>query len=108
MRKATAVIGAMLLVGAGALFVWAAESSAQPGNNGQSEVQRGFDIAPVPLNLSGKNRSLVGQGSYYVNGVSDCIGCHTAEGGGYLGGVSRSGRSSAGISRRTSRGIPPV
>jgi hypothetical protein len=41
------------------------------GNNGQSEVQRGFDIAPVELDLAGKNRSLVGLGSYYVNGVSD-------------------------------------
>ena len=56
------------------------------GNNGQSEVQRGFDIAPVPLDLAGKNRSLVGLGSYYVNGVSDCIGCHTADAGEYLGG----------------------
>jgi hypothetical protein len=56
------------------------------GNSGQSEVQRGFDIAPVPLNLDGKYRSLVGLGSYYVNGVSDCIGCHTANEGQYLGG----------------------
>jgi hypothetical protein len=56
------------------------------GNNGESEIQRGFDIAPVLLNLDGKNRSLVGLGSYYVNGVSDCTGCHTADGGQYLGG----------------------
>ena len=56
------------------------------GNGGESEVQRGFDIAPVPLNLDGKSRGLVGLGSYYVNGVSDCIGCHTTDGGGYLGG----------------------
>src|SRR6266550_1855995 len=48
------------------------------GNGGESEVQRGFEIAPAPLNLAGKNRSLVGQGSYLVNGPSDCTGCHTA------------------------------
>src|SRR5262245_48476137 len=54
-------------------------------NNGESEVQRGFDIAPVPLKLKGLNRSLVGQGSYYVNSLSDCVGCHTGATG-HLGG----------------------
>jgi hypothetical protein len=41
-----------------------------------SEVQRGFDIAPVPLNLKGKNRALVGLGSYIVN-TGGCNDCHT-------------------------------
>ena len=45
--------------------------------NGESEIQRGFQIAPVPLNLGGKNRGLVGLGSYLVNGPMDCTGCHT-------------------------------
>jgi hypothetical protein len=49
----------------------------QQGNQGQSEIQRGFDIAPVQLDLTGKNRSLVGLGSYLVNGPGDCLGCHT-------------------------------
>ena len=43
-----------------------------------SNIQRGFDIAPVPLNLEGKNRALVGLGSYIVNGPSNCSDCHTA------------------------------
>jgi len=47
------------------------------GDGGESEILRGFQIAPVPLNLAGKNRSLVGLGSYLVNGPSDCLGCHT-------------------------------
>ena len=47
------------------------------GNGGESEIQRGFEIAPVPLNLAGKNRGLVGLGSYLVNGPMDCLGCHT-------------------------------
>jgi hypothetical protein len=47
------------------------------GNGGQSEIQKGFAIAPAPLNLSGKNIGLVGLGSYLVNGPMDCIGCHT-------------------------------
>ena len=44
----------------------------------ESKIQRGFDIAPVPLNLHGKNRALVGLGSYIVNAVGDCNGCHSA------------------------------
>ena len=71
-RISVAVCAAVLLVAG-------TNSPAQgQGDGGESEVQRGFKIAPVPLNLEGKNRSLVGLGSYLVNGPSDCIGCHTA------------------------------
>jgi len=44
----------------------------------EARVHRGFEIAPVPLDLVGKNRSLVGLGSYIVNAVGDCNGCHSA------------------------------
>ncbi len=44
----------------------------------ESRIQRGFEIAPVPLNLQRKNRALVGLGSYIVNAVGDCNGCHSA------------------------------
>ena len=44
----------------------------------ESRVHRGFEIAPVPLDLVGKNRNLVGLGSYIVNAVGDCDGCHSA------------------------------
>jgi hypothetical protein len=49
------------------------------GNEGHSDsrIARGFEIAPVPLNLEGKNRALVGLGSYIVNAVGDCNACHT-------------------------------
>ena len=47
------------------------------GNNDQSRIQRGYQINPVPLNLKGKNRALVGLGSYIVNGQGDCNSCHT-------------------------------
>ena len=46
--------------------------------NEESLIQRGFDIAPVPLNMEHKNRALVGLGSYIVNAVGDCNGCHSA------------------------------
>src|SRR6266550_303116 len=43
----------------------------------KSEVKIGFEIAPVPLNLKGKNRDLVGLGSYIVNAQGGCNDCHT-------------------------------
>jgi hypothetical protein len=45
-----------------------------------SRVRIGFKIAPVPLNLDGRDRVLVGLGSYLVNAAGDCNGCHTAGG----------------------------
>lgn len=45
-------------------------------DNDESLIQKGFDIAPVPLNLKGKNRALVGLGSYIVN-TGGCNDCHT-------------------------------
>jgi len=44
------------------------------GDNSDSRIEQGFDIAPVPLNLEGKNRALVGLGSYIVNAQGDCNG----------------------------------
>jgi hypothetical protein len=41
-----------------------------------STIQRGFDINPVELNLKGRNRALVGLGSYIVN-TGGCNDCHT-------------------------------
>ncbi len=50
------------------------------GGSDESLVHIGYEIAPVPLNLTGKDHSLVGLGSYLVNAVGDCNGCHTAGG----------------------------
>ena len=47
-------------------------------DDSESKIQRGFAIAPVHLNLAGKNRAQVGMGSYLVNAVADCNGCHFA------------------------------
>ena len=43
----------------------------------QQEIRKGFVITPVPLNLQGKNRNLVGLGSYIVNAQAGCNDCHT-------------------------------
>ena len=65
-----------------ALAVTLAHSSkgkaASGGDHTESKVQSGFAIAPVDLNLAGKNRAQVGLGSYLANAVGDCNGCHHA------------------------------
>ena len=43
----------------------------------ESKIRRGFSLAPVELNLRGKNRALVGLGSYIVNAQGGCNDCHT-------------------------------
>ena len=47
-------------------------------NGNDSRIQRGLDIAPVHLDLEGKNRALVGLGSYIVNAAVPCNECHGA------------------------------
>ncbi len=44
----------------------------------QAKILKGFQIAPVPLNMVGRDASLVGLGSYIVNANGDCNGCHSA------------------------------
>ena len=43
-----------------------------------ARIRRGFEIAPVQLNFDKKDYRLVGLGSYLVNAVGDCNGCHSA------------------------------
>jgi hypothetical protein len=74
---AVAVFG--LVVGV-AMFGTSVTSHAQGASTtkGVSPIERGFEIAPVPLNLDGLNPSLVGFGSYIVNAHGGCNDCHTA------------------------------
>lgn len=41
-----------------------------------AKIRKGYAISPVPLDLAGKNRALVGLGSYIVN-TGGCNDCHT-------------------------------
>jgi hypothetical protein len=58
----------------GSLFLGAQGVLAQV--DGQSRIQIGYTISPVPLTLDGKNPALVGLGSYLVNGPGACNSCH--------------------------------
>jgi hypothetical protein len=60
--------------------------AANGDDDSESKIQRGLAIAPVKLNLVGKNRAQVGMGSYLVNGVGDCNGCHAGPAGEFADG----------------------
>jgi hypothetical protein len=75
MLNTAAVFVAVVLIGSlGSI----SRAQADDDNGDEARIRRGFEIAPVPLNLEDKNRALVGLGSYIVNAVVDCNGCHSA------------------------------
>ena len=51
---------------------------ADSSDSDQRLAAIGLRIAPVALNLAGKDPTLVGLGSFIVNAQSDCNGCHTS------------------------------
>jgi hypothetical protein len=69
-RKAIAIVFSTTLLGLGTV------RAADDGGD-ESKVKHGFEIAPVTLDLRHKNRALVGLGSYIVNAVVGCNGCHS-------------------------------
>jgi hypothetical protein len=74
LRTATAFAAVVLMGSLGSI----SRAQADDDNGDEARIRRGFEIAPVPLNLEDKNRALVGLGSYIVNAVVDCNGCHSA------------------------------
>jgi hypothetical protein len=67
-----------VLVGFGALSgISRALADDDDAYREQSKIRRGFEIAPVLLNLRHKDPELVGLGSYLVNAVGSCNMCHS-------------------------------
>jgi hypothetical protein len=85
-----------------------------PGEAGASIIisataKHGLDISPVPLNLvglTGDQIEQVGQGSYIVNAIADCGGCHTSDPTKFLGGGVQFGGGGAPFTV-TSRNLTP-
>jgi hypothetical protein len=79
MNKASK-IGSTLALVAAAVATASVMAHDNGGDNdyGAHIVKRGYQVVPpgVKLNLQGKNRALVGLGSYIVN-TSGCIDCHS-------------------------------
>jgi hypothetical protein len=65
----------MVAVMVGGVSAW-----DRDGDEERVKIERGFQIAPVPLNLENKNRDLVGLGSYIVNAQAACDDCHSPTG----------------------------
>ncbi len=79
--KTTGVIAAFVAIVVAGMVTSSRRVKAHEDDDnegGESRIHRGFEIAPVPLDLVGKNRALVGLGSYIVNAQGDCNGCHSA------------------------------
>ena len=74
-RNLILAVGIAVAVAVGILLLGRQGVLAQV--DGQSRIQIGYAISPVPLNVEGKNPALVGLGSYIVNAQADCNGCHT-------------------------------
>ena len=70
-----AVFAGILLAG---VVISSTRARAHDQDDEDSKVRIGFEIAPVKLTLAGKDRELVGLGSYIVNAQADCNGCHSA------------------------------
>ena len=81
--QAVAVVSTVLGIAVMGVVLGGRRVKADDDNNDQGtndqKVQIGFQIAPVKLNLRGKDRDLVGYGSYIVNAQADCNGCHTSD-----------------------------
>ncbi len=77
------LFGALVPIGLGLLTLAGCGNESQGSATGSQNdidperVERGLTISPVPLNLEGKDRNLVGLGSYIVNAVGACNDCHT-------------------------------
>ena len=78
------VVALVAILLAGMITTTRRVQAQDEGNSDEDQlVHIGYAIAPVPLNLEGKNpeqRRLVGLGSFIVNAQADCNGCHTAGG----------------------------
>ena len=82
MKRLTWISATAVAAAVGLSFLGAARSDDGHGSKGDdqseaSKIRIGYNIAPVALNLRGKNRALVGLGSYIVNAQGACNDCHT-------------------------------
>jgi hypothetical protein len=57
----------------------ASKAHADDSDTDQNLAVIGLNIAPPFLNINGKDPTLVGLGSFIVNGTADCNGCHGSD-----------------------------
>jgi hypothetical protein len=75
--KGSAGLSLALALSAVAIPSQADDKRHDSNKRSENRILTGFNIAPVKLNLRGKNLALVGLGSYIVNAQGGCNDCHT-------------------------------
>jgi hypothetical protein len=76
------ILATLMLLGVAAivlLMVNLVKGNARGDDDFVRRAQIGLRIAPLPLDLKGRDVELVGYGSYLVNAVVDCNGCHSIQ-----------------------------
>jgi hypothetical protein len=76
------ILATLMLMGVTAfalMMVTNGKGNARGDDDFESRALIGLRIAPLPLNLKGRDAELVGYGSYLVNAVVDCDGCHSIQ-----------------------------
>jgi hypothetical protein len=76
------ILATLMLPGVAAfalMMVNIGTGNARGDDDFERRAQIGLRIAPLPLNLKGRDAELVGYGSYLVNAVVDCNGCHSIQ-----------------------------
>ena len=76
--KATLVVAAAGIIVLAGMRLFPPKVHAGETDSVQELAAIGLKIAPVKLNMTGKDSTLVGYGSYIVNAQADCNGCHTS------------------------------
>jgi hypothetical protein len=85
MRHFRFLVASVCTLSLGVLAGCGAEDGTTSGNQvtapqdttERERIEKGLVITPVPVDLTGKDRDLVGLGSYIVNAQGGCIDCHS-------------------------------
>ncbi len=76
--SATMALALAVLVGGTLLASQAARASDIPDTYTAQRIIKGYEVTPVPVDLTGKDPLQVGMGSYIVNTVGLCNHCHSS------------------------------
>ena len=76
MKTAAPLVALLVIVLAGMAVFSPRGRAASDDSFDPGRVERGLAIAPVHLTYKPEDRNLVGFGSWLVNAVGDCNGCH--------------------------------
>ena len=77
--KATAAVAAATIIALAGTWLGTFKVYADDSDSDQNLAAIGLRIAPKFINMTGKDSTLVGLGSYIVNAMADCNGCHGSD-----------------------------